>query len=163
YEWTASFVNINTNHNRELMEKCPELKGYAKLVEYIRENIAQGMEKEESVDAAVGRCIEEGYLVDYLRQHIGEARGMLLSGFNQEIYEKGLREEGWEDGIRKGRQEGREDGIKEGIKKGVEQGKAEEKEHAIMNMLDLGLSKEMIAEKYPMELIEKVLKSCDCK
>ncbi|MCR4733242.1 MAG: hypothetical protein K5819_08510 [Lachnospiraceae bacterium] len=135
YEWTASFVNINTNHNRELMEKCPELKGYTKLVEYIRENIDQGMEKEESVDTAVDRCIEEGYLVDYLRQHIGEARGMLLSGFNQEIYEKGLREEGREEG------------------------KAEEKERAIINMLDLGLSKEMIAEKYPMELIEKVLKS----
>ncbi|SCW82508.1 hypothetical protein SAMN02910400_02627, partial [Lachnospiraceae bacterium C10] len=49
-----------------------------------------------------GRCIEEGYLVDYLRQHIGEARGMLLSGFNQEIYEKGLREEGWEAGIEEG-------------------------------------------------------------
>ncbi|MCR4867969.1 MAG: hypothetical protein K5889_00640 [Lachnospiraceae bacterium] len=175
YEWTASFVNINTNHNRELMEKCPELKGYAKLVEYIRENIAQGMEKEESVDTAVGRCIEEGYLVDYLRQHIGEARGMLLSGFNQEIYEKGLREEGWEAGIEEGRKagiaEGREAGIEEGrkagiaegrengIKEGVEQGRAKEKEHAIMNMLDLGLSKEMIAEKYPMELIEKVLKS----
>jgi predicted transposase YdaD len=75
------------------------------------------MEKEESVDAAVERCIAEGYLVDYLRQHIGEARGMLLSGFNQEIYEKGLREEGWEDGIRKGRQEGREAGIEEGTEK----------------------------------------------
>ena len=102
YEWTASFVNINTNHNRELMEKCPELKGYTKLVEYIRENIDQGMEKEESVDTAVDRCIEEGYLVDYLRQHIGEARGMLLSGFKEEIYEKGLREEGREEGIREG-------------------------------------------------------------
>ena len=84
---------------------------------------------------------------------------MLLSGFNQEIYEKGLREEGREAGIA----EGREEGHREGIKEGVEQGRAEEKEHAIMNMLDLGLSKEMIAEKYPMELIEKVLKSCDCK
>jgi predicted transposase YdaD len=83
--------------------------------------------------------------VDYLRQHIGEARGMLLSGFNQEIYEKGLREEG------------REEGHREGIKEGVEQGRAEEKEQAIMNMLDLGLSKEQIAEKYPMKLIEKVL------
>ncbi|SDX06933.1 hypothetical protein SAMN05216391_1451, partial [Lachnospiraceae bacterium KHCPX20] len=55
----------------------------------------------------------EGYLVDYLRQHIGEARGMLLSGFNQEIYEKGLREEGREAGIA----EGREAGIEEGTEK----------------------------------------------
>ena len=28
-----------------------------------------------------------------MRLGAGEARGMLLSGFNQEIYEKGLREE----------------------------------------------------------------------
>ena len=58
---------------------------------------------------------------------------MLLSGFKEEIYEKGLREEG------------REEGIKEGI------------EQAIRNMLDLGLSKETIEEKYPIELIEKVM------
>ncbi len=84
---------------------------------------------------------------------------MLLSGFNQEIYEKGLREEGWEAGIEEGRKAGIAEGRENGIKEGVEQGRAEEKEHAIMNMLDLGLSKEMIAEKYPMELIEKILKS----
>ena len=98
-----------------------------------------------------------------MRPGVGEARGMLLSGFNQEIYEKGLREEGWEAGIAEGREAGIAEGRENGIKEGVEQGRAEEKEHAIMNMLDLGLSKEMIAEKYPMELIEKVLKSCDCK
>ncbi|SDW88090.1 hypothetical protein SAMN05216391_12150, partial [Lachnospiraceae bacterium KHCPX20] len=73
--------------------------------------------------------------------HIGEARGMLLSGFNQEIYEKGLREEGWEAGIAKGR----ENGIKEGDLR------------AIRNMLDLGLSEEQISQKYSKELVEQVL------
>ena len=62
---------------------------------------------------------------------------MLLSGFKEEIYEKGLREEGREEGIKEGR--------------------SAEKEQAIRNMLDLGLSKETIAEKYPIELIEKVI------
>ena len=139
YEWTASFVNINTNHNRELMEKCPELKGYTKLVEYIRENIDQGMEKEESVDTAVDRCIEEGYLVDYLRQHIGEARGMLLSGFKEEIYEKGLREEGREEGMKEGRREGLEEGREEGIREGLLGFVAEK--------IDAGLSDRDIIEK----------------
>ena len=63
---------------------------------------------------------------------------MLLSGFKEEIYEKGIREEGREEGIKEGR--------------------SAEKEQAIRNMLDLGLSKETIAEKYPIELIEKVIK-----
>ena len=44
---------------------------------------------------------------------------MLLSGFNQEIYEKGLREEGWEAGI----EEGRKFGIEEGRKSGIEEGR----------------------------------------
>ncbi|SCW30352.1 hypothetical protein SAMN02910400_00249 [Lachnospiraceae bacterium C10] len=76
-----------------------------------------------------------------MRLSIGEARGMLLSGFNQEIYEKGLREEGWEAGIA----EGRENGIKEGDLR------------AIRNMLDLGLSKEQISQKYSKELVQQVL------
>ena len=50
-----------------------------------------------------------------------------------------------------------ERGIEQGIERGIEQGRTAEKEQAIVNMLDLGLSKERIAEKYPIELIEKVM------
>ena len=87
---------------------------------------------------------------------------MLLSGFKEEIYEKGLREEGREEGMKEGRREGLEEGMKEGRKEGreegIKEGRSAEKEQAIRNMLDLGLSKETIAEKYPIELIEKVIK-----
>ena len=86
---------------------------------------------------------------------------MLLSGFKEEIYEKGLREEGREEGMKEGRREGLEEGMKEGRKEGreegIKEGRSAEKEQAIRNMLDLGLSKETIAEKYPIELIEKVI------
>ena len=98
YEWTATFLNINSGHNKELMQRCPELEGYAKLISYIRDNSYNGMEQERAVDEAVERCIKEGYLKEYLSQHIGEAKGMLLSGFDEEIYENGLREEGREEG-----------------------------------------------------------------
>ena len=72
------------------------------LISYIRENALLEMEQEEAIDKAVNRCIEEGYLESYLRQHSGEAKGMLLSGFDEEIYEKGLREEGRQEGKREG-------------------------------------------------------------
>ena len=78
---------------------------------------------------------------------------MLLSGFNQEIYEKGLREEGWEAGI----EEGREAGIEEGRKAGITEGIIEGDLRAIRNMLDLGLSEEQISQKYSKELVEQVL------
>ena len=68
------------------------------------------MEQEEAIDKAVNRCIEEGYLESYLRQHSGEAKGMLLSGFDEEIYEKGLREEGRQEGREEGRREGKREG-----------------------------------------------------
>ena len=84
-----------------------------------------------------------------MRLSIGEARGMLLSGFNQEIYEKGLREEGWEAGI----EEGRKAGIAEGQEAGINEGDL----RAIRNMLDLSLSKEQISQKYSKELVEQVL------
>ena len=102
FEWTATFLNINAGHNTDLLKKCPELEGYAKLISYIRENALLEMEQEEAIDKAVNRCIEEGYLESYLRQHSGEAKGMLLSGFDEEIYEKGLREEGRQEGKREG-------------------------------------------------------------
>ena len=106
YEWTAVFLNINSGHNQTLMQRCPELEGYAKLISYIRENSKNGMEQESAVDEAVNRCIKEGYLEKYLSQHIGEAKGMLLSGFDEEIYENGLREEGRAEGREEGREEG---------------------------------------------------------
>ena len=99
YEWTATFLNINAGHNKNLLQKCPALNGYAKLIDYIRECTDAGLEQEDAVEEALNRCINEGYLVDYLRENIGEAKGMLLSGFDQEIYDRGRREEGREEGI----------------------------------------------------------------
>ena len=97
YEWTATFLNINTGHNKEILTNCPALNGYAKLISYIREHTEAGLGQEDAVEKAINQCINEGYLAEYLRENIGEAKGMLLSGFDQEIYDKGRREEGREE------------------------------------------------------------------
>ena len=55
---------------------------------------------ELKLSEAVNRCIEEGHLEEYLRGHLGEAKDMLLSGFDEEIWKEGLREEGREEGKR---------------------------------------------------------------
>ena len=44
YEWTAHMLNINVGHNQELLDTCPTLKGYALLVQYIREFQTKGSE-----------------------------------------------------------------------------------------------------------------------
>ena len=112
FEWTATMLNINAGHNKELLDICPMLNGYAKLIQYIRDNAAMGKEKEMAVEEAVERCIEEGYLEEYLRGHLGEAKDMLLSGFDEEIWKNGL--------IEKGREEGKRDLISEMLRSGMD-------------------------------------------
>ena len=73
YEFTAHMININVPHNRELLEKCPTLLGYATLVRYSRENLTKGMKNAEAVDKAIQRCINEGILKDYLLKRRAEA------------------------------------------------------------------------------------------
>ncbi|MCR4762793.1 MAG: hypothetical protein K5696_04615 [Lachnospiraceae bacterium] len=94
YEWTAHMLNINAGKNRELMEKCPELKGYATLIQYIREYKRQGYSDDQAVDMAVERCIKEGYLADYLQKLRREAKRMLLTEFDEEGWEWAVREDG---------------------------------------------------------------------
>ena len=71
---------------------------------------------ELKLSEAVNRCIEEGHLEEYLRGHLGEAKDMLLSGFDEEIWKEGLREEGREEG----REEERRDLISEMLRSGME-------------------------------------------
>lgn len=57
----------------------------------------------EAIDRAVLECIEEDVLAEFLRKHRGEVMLKCLTEFNEEVYRKGLLEEG--------REEGREEGM----------------------------------------------------
>ena len=92
YEWTAKLININADRNKDLMDACETLKGYSKLVEYMRQNIDNGLSEEDAADAAIERCIDEGLLKDYLLQKRGEAKLMLLH-FDEMDLKKSLEEE----------------------------------------------------------------------
>ena len=100
YEWTAKLININADRNRDLMDACETLKGYSKLVEYMRQNIEEGYSEEDAADKAIESCINEGLLKEYLLQKRGEAKLMLLH-FDEMDLKKSLEEE---------REEGREEG-----------------------------------------------------
>ena len=78
------------------------------------------MEEEPAVEEAVNRCIEEGHMEEYLRSHLGEVKEMLLSGFDEEIWKEGLREEGREEGRVEGRVEERRTMISDMLQRGRE-------------------------------------------
>ena len=111
-------LNINENHNPELMAACRTLSEYARLVQRIRDN-CKTLPIQDSVIKAVNDCIRDGILKDFLLKHKAEAIKMSIYEFDAEQYARFLREEGAEEGHAKG--------LEEGHAKGLEEGRAEER------------------------------------
>ncbi len=129
-ECTATLLNINYGHNRELMEKCEKLKGYSMMVHLIRENIKNGMTMEKAVDKAVSECIRDGILEDILTKHLAEAKAMILEEYDEEKHIQNEKAISYEDGLN--------DGIKQGLEQGIEQ----ERLRTYKTCLERGMSEE---------------------
>lgn len=95
-ECTAIMLNINYGHNRELMDKCRRLEEYSIFVATIREKVEEGKTLETAAKEAIDECIKNGVLRDVLVSHRTEVISMVLTSFNQEIYDKGLKQDGIE-------------------------------------------------------------------
>lgn len=77
-ECRATILNINSGHNRELMEKCQRLQEYAEFVREIRKNLQKGMTLEKALGQAIEYCLKQGILADILQRSQAEVRSMLL-------------------------------------------------------------------------------------
>ena len=87
-------LNVNAKENEGLLKKCLVLEGYVTLVRYVQENQAAKMRMFDALDKAVQRCINENVLKEYLLKKRSEVMLMLLTEFNQELYERTIRGEG---------------------------------------------------------------------
>ena len=112
-ELTAVLLNINRNHNRELMEACRDLKDYAEYVDRVRK-YARELPLSEAVERAITECIQEGVLKEFLEKNRVEVKKMSIYEYDQEKHIRMERQDAWEDGM----QEGRREGIKEGELRG---------------------------------------------
>ena len=108
-------LNINRNHNRELMEACRDLKDYAEYVDRVRK-YARELPLSEAVERAITECIREGILKEFLEKNRAEVKKMSIYEYDQEKHIRMERQDAWEDGVQKGRREG----IKEGELRGAE-------------------------------------------
>ena len=105
------------------MKKCVLLDEYSEFVYTVRTGIGRDGDTETQAGAAIDHCINNNILSRYLRERRSEVLGSLIRDFDKEKYERGLREEGREEGLAVGREEGREEGkiqmldelLKEGI------------------------------------------------
>lgn len=100
-ELEAVMLNVNSGHNKELMEMSHTLWEYAEYTARVRE-YAEVMELEEAVERAIKECIQEGILKEFLEKNRAEAKNMSIFEYDQEKYIKQEREEAWEEGKKAG-------------------------------------------------------------
>ena len=105
FEWTATMININKNHNERLHKKCKPLYDYCSFVDRIKNNIKNNMEKEAAIDEAIEWAIKENLLEGYFEEQRAEVKAVILTDFDQEQYDRNRRREGYEEGIAKGAQQ----------------------------------------------------------
>ena len=152
-ELKAVLLNINRNHNRELMEACRDLKDYAEYVDRVRK-YARELPLSEAVECAITECIREGILKEFLEKNRGEVKKMSIYEYDQEKHIRMERQDAWEDGVQEGIKEGELRGrnaqLVEQIKKKLDRGKSisriaeelEETENRIQELIrEYGLDK----------------------
>ena len=98
FEWTATVININKNHNESLQKKCESLYHYCVFVDRVKANIDKRMEPEDAINEAVDFAIKGNFLDGYFKEQRMNIVGNLLTEFNQEDYDRNRRAEGYEDG-----------------------------------------------------------------
>ena len=122
-ELTAVLLNINRNHNRELMEACRDLKDYAEYVDRVRK-YARELPLSEAVERAITECIREGILKEFLEKNRAEVKKMSIYEYDQEKHIRMERQDAWEEGIKEGELRGRNAQLSELIKKKLVRGKS---------------------------------------
>ncbi len=113
-ELVVKVYNINKGYNDELLDRCESLRGYMIFVNKVREYKAIGFTTKEAVEASIDYCIGNKILGGFFSEHRKEILDMSIFEFDEELYEKAMREDGIEEGIEIGRVEGRIEGRVEG-------------------------------------------------
>jgi hypothetical protein len=135
----VKIYNINEGHNEALMEKCPALRGYARFVAQVQENLGpaealRGLSAKErraalakAIRQAIRYCIANDILKEFIERNAGEVENMLTAEFDLNIAERVWKEQAWEEGLQRGLERGRGIGREEGLVRGRGIGKEEGK------------------------------------
>lgn len=101
-ELTVKVININLPDGHALLARCRPLYEYSWFIQRIKEYMASGMNRDDSIIASIKDCEREGIMVDFVRAHGTEAVNMIFTEFNMEDALEVRYEEGFEDGMEKG-------------------------------------------------------------
>ena len=101
FEWTATMLNINQGHNKELMEKCAPLGEYSDFIALVRRH-QESLSFDEAVDKAVTDAQAWPCIGPYLSKNRNEVRDVLLTEFDAELHDKVTFEAGKTEGRAEG-------------------------------------------------------------
>lgn len=141
-ELIVTVYNINYAENREILEKCHDLKCYSLFVARVREAVKRGATLKDAIADTMHYCRNNDILGDYFTQkEQEEVFDMVSFQWDPEIAMQVREEEAWEKGLSKGRAEGRA--------KGRAEGRQEEKISMVL---------ELLREKQPLDFIARISK-----
>lgn len=83
-ELTVKVININLPDGHALLARCRPLYEYSWFIQRIKEYMASGMNRDDSIITSIKDCEREGIMVDFVRAHGTEAVNMLFTEFNME-------------------------------------------------------------------------------
>lgn len=131
-ECKATLININLDHNKEILEKCRALYEYSFFINLVCSKNKKYDNIELAIDESIDECIEENILKNVLYAHKAEVQDMLLEEFNEQDYYEFLEERG------------RKQGEIKAIKKFLKANTPEE-------VIELGFDKELVEEAMKTE------------
>ncbi len=126
-ELEVKVININLPSGHKILEKCRPMYEYSWFIQQIKDYLRAGLTRDSAITQAVKDCIEEGILMEFMKNYGSEVANMLYTQWNYDEAVSVEREEAFEDG----REAGKAIGIAIGIAEGKAQGIAEGKAHGI--------------------------------
>ncbi|MDE7222495.1 MAG: hypothetical protein K2O34_01785 [Acetatifactor sp.] len=136
-ELEVKVININLPSGHKLLEECRPMYEYSWFIQQIKDYLREGWTQDAAIAQAVNDCMEEGILVEFMKNHGSEVANMLYTQWNYDEAVSVEREEAYEDGREAGKAigiaigkaegiaEGRAEGIAEGRAEGIAEGRAE--------------------------------------
>ena len=109
FEWTATLININKNHNETIQKNCESLYHYIEFVERVRESQRKGMAVSQAINEAVDYAIQHNFLEGFFEEQKMYITNSLLTEFDQELHDRCT----YEDGVAEGRASGLAEGAQQ--------------------------------------------------
>ena len=131
-ELEVKVININLPSGHRILEECRPMYEYSWFIQQIKDYLRAGLKRDAAITQAVKDCIEEGILVEFMKNHGSEVANMLYTQWNYDEAVSVEREEAYEDG----REAGKAIGIAEGRAQGMSAGMIEGERQVIYNFLE---------------------------